>query len=780
MTRLIILFSLLAFFIVVSTSLAATFTASSSPTTLASGQSSQLINFSIANTGSVNITHLNITLPPGFAFTGSSGTTNTNPYTASSSSPAWTNSSILGLIGNGATQYFWIYVDTPLSTGSNGFNISTTDITGAFTSNNVSLTLFDIIAPAYSSNTTTPSSNTSYAQNQSYWFNITWTDNVGISKVLLEHNITGSSTIHNETMSNSSSVYYFNTSDLSAGTYVWRVYANDTNNTFNSTIQFTYLVAKATNTLKVYLNGSLNTNITAINNTAINITTNATCSQTNCNVTITRDNTTTVASGVPNTYTINDVITSIGLHNYTVTVATNTNYSTNTATYFVATVPSYTTTTSNIPLTFSNTTYSIFNTTFASNPGFVTSFIEGGWSTTQNFTLTNSSLYYYYNASLPAGTHSWRIFGKYQDHVFNLTPSTSFTINKAAAPLTLTISPQWELDTPVQTVVTCSVGVSGLTANLYRNLTSVSNPETQTFTAGSKYEYLCNSTSDQNYTTGTSKNTLSIKLTPSASISFIQYPQLIEIIQNQTNITEIKIKNTGGVEQNITLDILDLDKSWYTIDQATKKFAIGQTLSYTITFTIKGFDIRDYAAKFSASSTNTTVTKDFTLRILPSAETKIKINDTLILYKLEASKLESEFNAIKNTTNNTEPIEQKLNELKAALKQAEDYITANDYFNAEETLDIVQALIAEIEARIESAEPNGLLNVSSSVWIIVVVILIIVIVAFVGYLFWPSKKGYRTATGYVFAKPADEKKPTGLKKFFSMFGRKKKTITESK
>jgi hypothetical protein len=64
----------------------------------------------------------------------------------------------------------------------------------------VSFTLFDNTAPAYSSNVTFPATNTSYAVNQSYWFNLTWSDNVDVSKVLIEHNITGSGTPHNDTI----------------------------------------------------------------------------------------------------------------------------------------------------------------------------------------------------------------------------------------------------------------------------------------------------------------------------------------------------------------------------------------------------------------------------------------------------------------------------------------------------------------------------------------------------------------------------------------------------
>jgi hypothetical protein len=109
---------------------AVAFTASSNPTGLNAGQSSQLLNFTVSNIGSVNVTQLNITLFPTFTFTGSSSTTTSSPYTASSSSPSWINSSSIGIVGNGATQYFSVYVNTPSATGNYGFNISTLDASG--------------------------------------------------------------------------------------------------------------------------------------------------------------------------------------------------------------------------------------------------------------------------------------------------------------------------------------------------------------------------------------------------------------------------------------------------------------------------------------------------------------------------------------------------------------------------------------------------------------------------------------------------------------------------
>lgn len=760
---------------ILHTALAVPFTPTSDPTGINAGQGSQLVNFSIQNIGSLNITQLNVTLPPSFTFTGSSGTTTTS-YTASTTAPSWINSSSVGIVGNGVNQSFWIYANTPVSTGSYSFNITTLGINGVFNSSNVTFSLFDTLAPTFSSNGTSPASNTTYAPNQSYWFNITWTDNVDISKVLIEHNLTGSGTPHNDTMSNVTSIYYLNARDLSAGTYVWRVYANDTNNTFNSTSQFTYSIRQATNTLSVYLNGTLNSNITSLVNTAVNVTGVGSCTQSACNISISRDGT-TIASLKPNPFLTNDVIASVGLHNYTVSITGNANYTSNSATFYVATTPGYTVSTSNIPLTFSNGTSNI-TITFDSIPSLSDIFIKGGWATT-NVTLSNSSTTVYaYNSTLPAGSHTWTIFGNYSSHIFNIT-SGSFTINKASPTLTLSITPQWTLDTPVETNVSCSTSISALTGKLYRNATSVTNPDVQTFSAASIYIYVCNNTVNQNYTTDSLTNTLYIRPKPTATLSFVQTPALVEVVQNSSGTAEVKVKNTGTVTQSISVELEDIDKSWYAVDKSGVATGAGLNATFSITFNVPNADVKEYKSKFVAKSSNGTVNQDFTLKVLPSAETKSKINDTLAIYKLDANKLESKFNEIKNEINNTESVEQKVNELKAALKQAEDYINANNYFQAQQTFETIKSLISQVEDQLKASETPLQVQIPSKVWVVIIVVVVLLVSVAVTYLFWPAKKGYKAETSeYVFG--AREEKRTlldTLKNFFSKFKRKKKQET---
>lgn len=762
---------MLSFFAISHIASAVAFTASSSPTSVNAGQT-ELLNFTIQNIGSVNITQANITLPSGFVFS-SSGTTTTG-YSALSSSPSWGNTSSVGIVGNGETQYFWFYSTTPANPVNYGFNVSVVDANGVFNSTNISVNLFDILAPQYASNTTSPSTNSTYVQGQLYWINATWTDNVAVSKVLIEHNFTGSSTPHNESMNSSSSTYYLNASDIAAGNYVWRIYANDTNNTFNSTPQFTYNLNKAVSEMRIFLNGTLNGNITSINNTAVNITVNATCSQPGCTIAVSRDGT-SITSGASNPYVrSDDVITTIGLHNYSVTASGNTNYTSNSSIYYAATVPRFSTSTT-APVTFSNGSSSIVFT-FDNNPAFASITLQGGWSgTATNYSLTNNSAtVYHYNNSFPAGASVWTLFATYSNHTFNATRG-SFTINEAAPTLSLNATPQWTLDSPIQTNVTCKSDVHILTPKLYRNGTAVNNPDIQTFAAGTIYEYFCNNTVNQNYTASSQKNILYIRSTPTANIMFVEAPASVEVVQNTTKAVTIKIKNIGNVGQNVSVKLSDIDGSLFEFVPVTKDILVGQTADFVLTFNISNLNLKEYIGNLSASSQNWTIYQTLTLRIMPSNETKIELKDKLALFALEVSKLESEISKDKVAGMNVLDAEAKLEELKSKLQEAENQANSGKYFEAYQNFETIDSLITETRELLKALPQVGGTTGFSNIWIFVGVgIAVIAIGGFVVYLFLPPKQGYKPETGeYTWSGKAKEAFP---KK--GIFGRIKELVSK--
>ncbi len=110
----------------------------------------------------------------------------------------------------------------------------------------------DSVAPKWSSLKNHPSSGSSFSQLQPYQFNVTWNDNGVVDKVIIEHNLTGSSTPHNTTIeTRNNEEWYFDVSGLAAGTYVYRWFANDTLNNWNLTGQESYTVNKATPSMTI-------------------------------------------------------------------------------------------------------------------------------------------------------------------------------------------------------------------------------------------------------------------------------------------------------------------------------------------------------------------------------------------------------------------------------------------------------------------------------------------------------------------------------------------------
>jgi PGF-pre-PGF domain-containing protein len=200
--------------------------------------------------------------------------------------------------------------------------------------------------PTWSNNVTYPSSPT-YSSNQNYQFNITWSDDIALSTALIEHNFTGSSTPHNTSFSgNESGVFYFNVSDLTAKTYVWRSYANDSSNNFNSTNQFIYTVSKSSSEVSLYLNGTRNDK-TYVQNKTANIT--VALDVLNKNVNLTSNMTGWVLQTGTNSLINYTNLTTLGVFNITGYWPGNENYTADSESWFASVVTTTVATTTTTP-----------------------------------------------------------------------------------------------------------------------------------------------------------------------------------------------------------------------------------------------------------------------------------------------------------------------------------------------------------------------------------------------------------------------------------------------
>jgi PGF-pre-PGF domain-containing protein len=175
-------------------------------------------------------------------------TENNYSYTQNSVANFTVTVNISGKIVNLTSNYTgWIeqynttplYNYTTLSTLGNFWNITgffEGDENYSASSKTYYFNVTDVSPPEWSNNVTSIASGSQYSSGQSYQFNVTWNESESsISVVLIEHNFTGGATPHNETVSNESSVYYFSVNDLATGTYVWKEYANNTEDYWNVT-----------------------------------------------------------------------------------------------------------------------------------------------------------------------------------------------------------------------------------------------------------------------------------------------------------------------------------------------------------------------------------------------------------------------------------------------------------------------------------------------------------------------------------------------------------------
>lgn len=109
----------------------------------------------------------------------------------------------------------------------------------------------DVFAPTYSNVTASPQSPTTYDGKPSN-FSAEWQDDDALDTVRIEHNFTGALT--NETVTGGQT--YQHTATLSAGSYQWRMHANDTSGNTNTTPWQSYSVQRAPASIQAVLNGT--------------------------------------------------------------------------------------------------------------------------------------------------------------------------------------------------------------------------------------------------------------------------------------------------------------------------------------------------------------------------------------------------------------------------------------------------------------------------------------------------------------------------------------------
>jgi len=349
---------------------------------------------------------------------------------------------------------------------------------------------------------------------------------------------------------------------LGAGTYSINVSVNDTSGNINSTI-YTLTVNKATPTLNYYLNGVTD------------------------NVSINYPNTIN-ASGYANVGTLgmwrngtdvlseNNLDISLGAnyYQYEFNITGNENYTDVSSVYLYAEVNQ---SNSNCDVLFNETSPLNYGNSFK-----VYSNCDSGFQLFRNGSeIINNS-----EQSLDAGSWNFTVTRNDTINYTNIYDEELFTINKLANPLTLTITPSATETYGTETTATCSADNGS--PNLFRNDSSVSNPDVQTLGAGT-YNYTCNISESTNYLANSTSQLLTISKATTGltlDVTNVTYP-----VNGIINASE---SNTGDGDLTYNLYINGvLETSGSDID-LEKDLAVGV---YSIEYNTTG------GANWTSSST---------------------------------------------------------------------------------------------------------------------------------------------------------------------------------
>jgi hypothetical protein len=246
-----------------------------------------------------------------------------------------------------------------------------------------------------------------------------------------------------------------------------------------------------------------------------------------------------------------------------------------------------------------------------------------------------------------------------------------------------------------------------------------------------------------NTTTTTTPGGTTTPTTPTTTynLEFSKAETLIPVQQNSSNFTEVGVKNTGNTSQNVTFRLEGINSTWYTINSTSATIFSGGTAGFKITFTVGKEEVKDYSGKYNATSPSKSIAKNFTLRVLPAPEEKLKINDTLALYKVEMIELETEINQSRDKGMNVTLAEQKLKELKSNISQAENYTKVGDYFNANQLLPTIKSLIDDTKNELSKAKEIVSEAHKKRIWIFVGIGAGAAVLGVIVFLLWPTK-GY--------------------------------------
>ncbi len=703
---------------------AASFNANVSPSSIEAGQS-ETFNFTVTNTNSLNITKVEIRLPTYIDYVGSQGNSKgaTFSYESSTKTLTWQSES---LVQPGETVYFWFEGKALAYSGNQDFLLITTDENATTSNTTLTVTITDTTPPSWSNVASYPSSPKKYDENPVY-FNVTWNDNVNVSEVVFETNVTGSA--QNQTANKNNNVYYIKISNLTPGTYYWISYARDSSGNWNKTNKITYVVEKGNNIVEIYVNGKLvNQKIKVSNESKINITGFG-----KGNVFIYL-NGVQVASGTDKA-TYNDYL---NVNNYTVKVNASGNslYVSNASGKSITLQVSYpapyvVSVNTDIPSYYENRS-SVFEVVWGDyyDPDvFSVSYIEANFSgSAKNYTMNKDGNKSRYSIVLDAGSYYWRAYAKNKFGEWGKTQKYYFTIKKASPNLAISVFPKSTVYEGTQLTVVC-LGEGNLILKLYRNGSLVDNPDYANLSYGI-YLYTCETSGNKNYNPENVSKIVQV-LRYTAKLDITNYPEKIMVEKNETVSFEVEVQNSGEKPQLVSVVLEGIDD--YEISRKSVRLEYKDKAKFEIKINTTTLNIGEYSLVIKAVGNESEDSASVTLVILLPEYQLRAYNQTLTNLSETLKTLEDKAKEFNN-----ENLTLLINQTKSLIELGNSYINSEKHDKLVELVNKVKSNVERIDNLINDMEKAKQAERFRRIITYVAIVVVAIVTMFFIYLLWPT------------------------------------------
>ncbi len=703
---------------------AASFNANVSPSSIEAGQS-EIFNFTVTNTNTLNITKVEIKLPTYIDYVGSQGNSKgaTFSYESSTKTLTWQSNN---LVQPGETVYFWFEGKALAYSGSQDFLLITTDENATTSNTTLTITITDTTPPSWSNVASYPSSPKKYDETSVY-FNVTWNDNVNVSEVVFETNVTGSA--QNQTANKNNNVYYIKISNLTPGTYYWISYARDSSGNWNKTNKIIYVVEKGNNIVEIYVNGQpVNQKIKVSNESKINITGFG-----KGNVFIYLNNV-QVASGTDKA-TYNDYLS---VNNYTVKVNASGNslYVSNASGKSITLQVSYpapyvVSVNTDIPSYYENRS-SVFEVVWGDyyDPDvFSVSYIEANFSgSAKNYTMNKDGNKSTYSIVLDAGSYYWRAYAKNKFGEWGKTQKYYFTIKKASPNLAISVFPKSIVYEGTQLTVVC-LGEGSLILKLYRNGTLVDNPDYANLSYGT-YLYTCETSGNKNYNAENVSKIVQV-LRYTAKLDITKYPEKIIAEKNETVSFEVEVQNSGEKPQLVSVVVEGIDD--YDISRKSVRLEYKDKARFEIKINTTTLNIGEYSLVIKAVGNESEDSASVTLVILLPEYQLRAYNQTLTNLSKTLETLENKAKEFNN-----ENLTLLINQTKNLIELGNSYINSEKHDKLVELVNKVKSNVEKIDNLINDMERAKQTERFRRIITYVAIVVVAIVTMFFIYLLWPT------------------------------------------